>query len=74
MQTDRTTKILLFFIAAGLWGHLLIPMFAPTPSIAQGLITPVRIVGSEVTVPVQVRQSAPIDVRMMAATPVPPPK
>ena len=34
MATDRTTKILLTMIAVALWGLLLKPLFAPTPSLA----------------------------------------
>jgi hypothetical protein len=34
MQTDRTTKLLLFLIAAALWGLLLKPLLGPLPATA----------------------------------------
>ena len=44
MQTDRTTKILLGLIAAGLWGLLLQPFWRPVPAVAAAP-QDVRIVG-----------------------------
>ncbi len=35
MQTDRTTKLLLLAIAAGLWALVLKPVAAPVPAVAQ---------------------------------------
>ena len=70
MQTDRTTKTLLFLIAVALWGHLLKPALAPSPSHAQGPqgpVMPVRVVGVDVVTPVNVvRQATPIEVRPAA--------
>jgi hypothetical protein len=65
MQTDRTTKTLLFLITIALWGILIKSLFAPEPTIAQGLSNPVRIVGVDGgPLPVSiVRQSSPLDVR-----------
>ena len=34
-MTDRTTKILLVAIAAGLWMNIFVPMLRPTEAIAQ---------------------------------------
>lgn len=69
MQTDRTTKVLLFMIATGLWTHVLMAAFTPAPSQAQlqgNLAQPVRIVGSELVLPVNVTQQArPIEVRVL---------
>jgi len=64
MQADRTTKTLLFLIAAGLWGILLRSVFAPQPSIAQGLSQPVRLVATDIVVPIEVRaQRVPVEIR-----------
>ncbi len=32
---DRTIKLLLALIAAGLWANALVPVFKPTPALAQ---------------------------------------
>ena len=68
MHTDRTTKALLFMIALGLWANLLKGMFTPIPTQAQGagLAQPVRIVGSDAVLPVNVtRQALPIEVKVL---------
>lgn len=44
MQTDRTTKLLLFAIAAGLWTMILKPAFTPAPATAEAGLTKVQIV------------------------------
>jgi hypothetical protein len=70
MHADRTTKTLLFFIAAGLWGLLIKSFFDPTPSIAQPQVNPVRIVavdGGALPVAI-VRQSSPLEVRTPVGT------
>lgn len=70
MQTDRTTKTLLFLIAAALWGLLLKSFFDPTPTIAQPQVNPVRIMSVEGgSLPVTiVRQSGPLEVRTGSGT------
>lgn len=50
MQTDRTTKTILFLIMVALWVMILKPLFTPTPSNAQLQVqttTPVTIVGQQ---------------------------
>lgn len=70
MQSDRTTKSLLFLIAIALWGILIKSVFEPSPTIAQGLANPVRIVGVDGgPLPVSIiRQSVPLDVRTPLGT------
>ncbi|MGV3724031.1 MAG: hypothetical protein ACO1SX_24325 [Actinomycetota bacterium] len=70
MQPDRTTKTLLFLIAIALWGILIKSVFEPTPTTAQGLANPVRIVGVDGgALPVSIlRQSVPLDVRTPLGT------
>jgi hypothetical protein len=69
MQTDRTTKALLFVIALGLWVNIAKDVFRPGPTQAQdavGLSQPVRIVGTDITLPVNLtRQTQPIEVKLM---------
>jgi len=72
MQTDRTTKALLFFIAVGLWANVLKGAFTPVPSHAQintqGLSQPVRIVAVDTVVPVNVTRT-PLEVKMVPVQP-----
>ena len=73
MQSDRTTKTLLFFIAVALWGMLLKGFLEPSPSVAQAvrspvaagpLLTPVKIVAVDGTLPITiVRQNGPLEVK-----------
>jgi hypothetical protein len=73
VQSDRTTKSLLFFIAVALWGILLKSFFEPTPTVAQAvrtppamgpLVNPVKIVAVDGALPVTiVRQSIPLEVK-----------
>jgi hypothetical protein len=70
MQSDRSTKTLLLLIAVALWGILIKSVFEPTPTIAQGLANPVRIVavdGGPLPVSI-VRQAVPLDVRTPLGT------
>lgn len=70
MQVDRTTKTLLLLIAVGLWGILIKSFFEPTPTIAQALANPVRIVAVDgAPLPVNiVRQASPLEVRTPVGT------
>lgn len=74
MQTDKTTKTLLFLIAVALWGLLLKPAVDPLPSHAQAnLVTPVRIVavdGGSLPVTLQ-RQMVPLEIKPVAAGSLP---
>ncbi len=49
MTTDRTTRLLLAAIATALWLDLVLPIFAPTPAVAD---SPVR---TEITNEVRIR-------------------
>ncbi|MCC2668519.1 MAG: hypothetical protein K0Q72_990 [Armatimonadetes bacterium] len=79
MQTDRTTKTLLFFIAVALWGMLIKGFFEPTPTVAQAvrspvasgpMLTPVRIVAVDGgSLPVSItRQASPLEVKTVAGS------
>lgn len=68
---DRSTKWLLFMIAAGLWAHLLALLFAPAPGVAQRLLQPVRIEAVRGTIPVAiVHQERPLEVKTPVGQPL----
>jgi hypothetical protein len=72
MQTDRTTKFLLAMIALALWANLLKGAFTPAPAVAQinGLAQPVRIIASDLVLPVNItRQAQPLDVKVIPDRP-----